>query len=165
MLRRLFSQPSSVRIASGLRPRLQGLGNSRDHSTRLLELSSDSIPPGPWSEALRRAAASAAADVAAAAAQELRSGVHRLVQVTSAYQQLGMAGPGRPRQAAAAEATSGPSEAEQAELERALHLKGQVCDGWALTSVPSLMFQVYTVLPVRLGLQVLPLRPVTPCQT
>ena len=134
MLRRLFSnQPSSMRTCSGVMSLPRGLGNSRVHSTRLLELSSDHIPQGPRAEALRRAAASAATDVAAAAAQELRGGVHRLLQVTSAHQQPGMAGPSKPRQAAAAVASSGPSEAERAELERALHLEGQVCVGWALT--------------------------------
>ena len=136
MLRRLFRQPSSMRTGSGMMSKPWGLGSGRDRSTRLLELSSDIIPQGPWAEALRRAAASAAADVAAAAAQELRGGVHRLVQVTPASQQLGMAEPSRPRQAAAVEASSGPSEADKAELERALHLEGQVCIGWALVFAP-----------------------------
>ena len=144
MLRRLFSQPGSMGTGSGMLPRPQGLGNTRDHSTRLLELSSDHIPQGPWAEALRRAAASAATNVAAAAAQELRGGVHRLLQVTSADQQPGTAGTSRPRQAAAAEASSGSSEAERAELERALHLEGQVCVGWALALCCTLVLQLHT---------------------
>ncbi len=129
MLRRLFSQPGSMRTGTGIVHKPRGLEHSRDHSARLLELSSDVIPQGPWAEALRRAIASASADVAAAAAQEFRGGVHRLVQITSASPRLGMAGHSRPRQAAAAEAKPGPSEAKQAELERSLHLEGQVCVG------------------------------------